>query len=197
MHSRSNIPSPLAKLPILLALGSLACVGDDEPSTDPDAPLTLDERIEELSRCEPTDLEYLVQWSGPAFDPETGALLEPLPDGHVEALVNGWAIRDDEALELRIEHATNVLADLYTRDGFLGFESVESVECDIAFSHSLWRDEAAMYEFVVGGPHAAAMSQASKMHHAVAGAHWTNPTRTEAPTWQEGLAAFIDALSAD
>lgn len=175
-----------------LGLGASACV--DEHAPDMSDPLTLDERIETLSRCTPTDLEVLAPWIGPAFDPETGALLEPLPEGHVEAVVNGWAIRTDEAFALRVEYATQTLDDLLARDGLLGFQSVESVECDIAISHSLWRDEAAMFEFVVGEAHAAAMSQASKMHHAVAGAHWQAPMRTAPPTWEQAIARYVDEL---
>jgi hypothetical protein len=179
--------------PLVAVLGMAGCVAD-EPAPEPDTSdrLTLEQRIDKLSSCTPTDLEVLVPWTGPAFDPETGALLEPLPEGHVEAVVNGWAIRTDEALAVRIEYATQALDDLFAREGLLAFQSVESVECDIAFSHSLWKDEASMIAFVVGEAHASAMSQASKMHHAVAGAHWVAPMRTEPPTWQEGIARYVE-----
>jgi hypothetical protein len=59
------------------------------------------------------------------------------------------------------------------RAAMLGFQGMESVECDISMSHTLWQDEGSMYGFVAGTAHATAMAGAGSMHHAVAGAHWT------------------------
>jgi heme-degrading monooxygenase HmoA len=181
---------------ILLTLALIGC-GTQDPDangTSDNEPLTLDERIEELADCTPTDLQVLVPWTGPAFNPETGAVLEPLPAGHVEAVVNGWIKHDEAATMLRIEQATIVVMDMFASDGLLGFQSVQSLECDIAISHSLWRDEAAMFAFVTGTTHATAMSQASKMYDATGGAHWSNPERTEPPAWDEGVARYVQAL---
>jgi heme-degrading monooxygenase HmoA len=191
--SRSRRRAPLVLL--MASLGSLssACAGDEPDDMEPNT-LTLEQRIDTLADCTPTDLTVLAPWMGPAFDPETGALLEPLPAGHVEAVVNGWLDYGEEATALRVEQATIVLMDALTRDGLLGFESVESVECDIAISHTLWRDEAAMFAFVTAPPHAKAMSLASKTQHAGAGAHWTGERRTEPPTWREGIDRYVEEL---
>lgn len=183
----------------ILALAALwGCQAAPSPDAgDPgggDEPLSLAERIEILADCTPTDLEVLVPWTGPAFDPATGALRGPLPAGHVEAVANGWADRSEEATALRVEQATLAVNDLFTHEGLLGFEAVESVECDIAISHSLWRDEAAMYGFVTGPVHAKAMALASRMHHEIAAAHWLGEARSEPPTWQEGIDRFVDEL---
>lgn len=174
-----------------LSIFLVACTASDDSSDD--AP-TLEERVAVLGDCSPDDLEILLPWTGPAFDPMTGTLLEPLPEGHVEAVVNGWRIETDDAEALRVEQSMLVLGDLFARDGFLGFEGVQSDACDISASHSLWRDEAAMMAFVTGQAHATAMSRASEMHHVAAGAHWSGPMRTAAPDWREGIDHYVTAI---
>jgi heme-degrading monooxygenase HmoA len=180
---------------------ALGACGDDASGTggnqtsassgNPPVGPTLAERIDILATCTPTDLVTLLPWMGPAFDPATGELIEPLPEGHVEAVVNGWAKYDDEAVALRTQHGETTAADVFMRDGLLGFQGVESAECGISISHTLWRDEAAMFAFVAGDAHAAAMAQSAKMHEAAAGAHWTAPMRTVAPTWKEGIDRYV------
>lgn len=180
---------------MLLAVLCSACDDDADGAADGDAassssgaePSGYEARIIALRDCEPTDLVMLSEWTGPAFDPATGELLAPLPAGHVEAVVNGWAIQTEEAAQLRVEHAMNVIPDLFARDGFLGFEGMESVECNLSASHSLWRDEAAMYAFVQGNAHLTAMGAGHTMHDFSAGAHWTGERREQAPTWREGV----------
>jgi hypothetical protein len=168
-------------------LTALAACGDREPDGEP----TLDERLDALAECTPTDIQVLLPWTGPAFDPATGQLIEPLPDGHVEAVVNGWRRYTDEAQALRVQHGTAVANDVFARDGLLGFQSVESAECDISISHTLWRDQEAMMGFVFGPAHAAAMAAADEMHHEAKGAYWTSQARDIAPTWQEGIARYV------
>ncbi len=177
-------------LPLALA----ACSGGGSDGDDPEP--TMAERIEQLAGCTPTDVEVVAPWMGPAFDPESGELSEPLPEGHIEAVAQGWRKYDDEAQRLRMEHGQVVLTNLLERDGFLGFESVESAECDISIAHSLWRDEASMVAFVSSSPHADARARATTMHHAFAGAHWSNPSRTAAPTWREGIDRYVESMRA-
>lgn len=174
---------------LLLALFLLpACAGD------PSEPPTLEQRLVALEACEPTDLVVYLPWTGPAFDPATGALREPLPAGHVEAFVNGWPRMDDEAVALRQEYGAELAADVFARDGLLGFQSIESVECGLAMSHTLWRDEAAMLAFVSSTGHVEAMLAADRMHHDAAGAHWTGEARATAPDWRAGLRRFVDEV---
>jgi heme-degrading monooxygenase HmoA len=187
---------------MLLAVLCSAC--DDADADDGNAessssssgggPSAYEQSIIALRDCEPTDLVMLSEWVGPAFDPATGELLAPLPAGHVEAVVNGWAIQTDEAQQLRVEHGTNVIGDLFTRDGFLGFEGMESVECNLSASHSLWRDEAAMLAFVSGDAHLAAMGAGHTMHTMSAGAHWVGEAREQPPTWREGVDGLTRTL---
>ena len=134
---------------------------------------TLAQRLDRLAGCTPTDLQVLLPWTGPAFDPASGRLAEPLPAGHVEAVAQGWRNYSKEATALRLEQGARVAEDVFTRPGLLGFQGVESESCDISISHTLWRDEASMRAFVTAAPHATAMASAGKMHHRVVAAHWT------------------------
>ena len=176
----------------LSLLSPFACAGGGE-APEP----TLEERLDGIADCVPGDLEVLLPWTGPAFDPDTHELLAPLPDGYVEAAVTGWRLRSEEADQLRVEHGQIVAADVFTREGLLGFQGVQSDECDIAMSHTLWKDEASMFAFVAGKPHATAMSLAAKMHRASAGAHWTGAARADAPTWQEGVDRLVAEVRAE
>jgi heme-degrading monooxygenase HmoA len=177
----------------LLALSLAACASQEPPAPGP----ALAERIEKLAACTPTDLVVLAPWIGPGFDENSGALLAPLPAGHIEAVAQGWRKYDPEATALRADNGKRVLEDALGRPGLIGFESVESEACDISISHTLWRDEQSMLAFVTSTAHATAMANASKMHHAFAGAHWPGPSRSAPPTWKEGLDRFVTELRAD
>lgn len=170
---------------VLLSSAIAGCANSSDGSQP-----TLEQRMQKLGACTPTDLVTLLPWTGPAFG-DDGKLLAPLPAGHVEAVVNGWAKHDAQATQLRQMHGMVAAADVLTRPGLLGFEGFESVECDISMSHTLWQDEASMLAFVGGPAHVAAMSMAPQMHHATAGAHWSSPARTVAPTWKEGIARLV------
>lgn len=180
--------APLALYPVLALLPACA---REEPAP------SLQARVDALAGCTPSDLVVGLPWTGPAFDPDTHALRAPLPAGYVEAVVTGWRDRGAAATQLRLEHGQLVSSDVFTRDGLLGFQSVESDACDISMSHTLWRDEAAMFAFVAGRPHATAMSLAARMHHATAGAHWTGPARASAPTWKDGIDGLVRELRAE
>lgn len=170
---------------VLLSSAIAGCANSSDGSQP-----TLEQRMQKLGVCTPTDLVTLLPWTGPAFG-DDGNLLAPLPAGHVEAVVNGWAKHDAQAIQLREMHGTVAAADVFTRPGLLGFQGFESVECDISMSHSLWQDQASMLAFVTGPAHVTAMSMAPQMHHATGGAHWSSPARTVAPTWKEGIARLV------
>jgi hypothetical protein len=179
----------LLSLTVTLA-GFISGCGNDPASDKPGAAPTLEQRMKKLGTCMPSDLVILSPWTGPAFG-DDAKLLAPLPAGHVEAVVNGWAKQDRAAIELREMHGQTAVQDVFARPGLLGFEGVESAECDISMSHTLWKDEASMLAFVTGPAHAAAMADAPRMHNAFGGAHWTAGARTVAPTWREGLAQLV------
>jgi hypothetical protein len=187
-------PSIVARLCTLLVATLASACGDDDRAND--HPPSIDQRMRTLADCSPSDLEMLLPWTGPAFD-DAGKLREPLPAGHVEAVVNGWPRRDPESTALRNEHGQITVAEVFKNPGLLGFQGFESVECDISASHTLWKDEASMLAFVTGAAHATAMASAPKMHHAFGGAHWTAERRTVAPTWKEGIARMVREYQQD
>ena len=85
---------------------------------------------------------------------------------------------------LREKHGQLAVEEVFKNPGLLGFQGFDSVECDISMSHTLWKDEASMLAFVTGTAHATAMVNATKMHRAFGGAHWSAEARTVAPTWK-------------
>lgn len=174
----------------------VGCV-EEEPSQDPSANRTLPEMIDNFETCVPKDLEVVVPWMGPAFDPESGELLEPLPDGHLLAAVQGWRKFDEENTMIRVEQGKEIVADLLTRPGFLGFMIVESTECDTSTSVSMWADEKSMLEFVLGPYHAEAMGMSSETLWGCAGAHWQGESFDRAATWDEVKAQLIPRLRAE
>jgi heme-degrading monooxygenase HmoA len=197
MNTRSHrSPTKLLPLLALLLAGCNEADQDDDGSTTQPAEPSVDQRLRELADCEATDAVQLLPWSGPAFDPTTGALLAPLPEGHVEAVVNGWRRRDPEAQALREQYGMQVFNDVFTRDGLLGFEAVESDLCDISISHTLWRDEASMLAFVRGEAHVEAMRAAPQMHFFAIGAHWAGDARERPPSWRSGVKRMTEELLA-
>jgi hypothetical protein len=199
MTKRSMTTTPRARMATAMAIvtatvtAALSACSMDPPPADPaGAPMpSMQQRLQKLAACTPTDLVVLLPWTGPAFDPASGALLAPLPAGHLEAVAQGWRNYGKAATELRHQEGARVAQDVFTHPGLLGFQSVESQECDISISHTLWRDEASMWAFVTGPSHVSAMTRAHEMHHAVAGAHWSGDRRTTPPTWKEGLSRMV------
>lgn len=186
---------------LLIGLGALSSsvgCGGEEPSDeagDGDE-RTLEEMIEEFETCEPSDLTIAVPWMGPAFDPETGEQLEDLPEGYVVAAVQGWRKYDDENSAIRLMQGMAVMADLLPREDLLGVSVVESVECDISTSISMWKSEAAMYDFVLAPAHAEAMGMSSETLFGCEGAHWPGESTAEPPSWDEVKARLISEIRA-
>jgi hypothetical protein len=197
--TRQRKPPPRGPRGLLLsaccAFGALA-TGSCETKKDEASEPSLAQRLDTLEGCVPSDLEVLLPWTGPAFDPTTGRLSAPLPAGHVEAVAQGWRNYGAEATALRQQQGALVAEDVFGRAGLLGFQAVESVACDISMSHTLWRDQASMLAFVTAPAHAAAMASAGKMHHRVVGAHWTGAPREQAPTWRQGIDRLISEVRA-
>jgi hypothetical protein len=187
-------PSIVAALRTLMFAALASACGDDDRAHDD--PPSMDQRMRTLAACNPSDLEMLLTWTGPAFD-DAGKLRGPLPAGHVEAVVNGWPRRDPQSAALRDEHGRITVEEVFKNPGLLGFQGFDSVECDISASHTLWKDEASMLAFVTGAAHATAMANATKMHRAFGGAHWSAERRTVAPTWKEGIARMVREYQQD
>lgn len=76
-----------------------------------------------------------------------------------------------------------ILAALPTQDGLVANQFGSSEKCTVARTLSVWRDEAAMYGFVAGEAHAAAMGDVSEVSRGGSlVTHWAGP-ETEV-TWE-------------
>ena len=181
---------------VLLGATLPAC-SDDSEQADDDGPLdtsggadtssTGAEPVDvgELASCPEDDL--MVQaFAGPAFDPETGELVEPLPASYVVATTVGWPNAD--GYELLGMQTNLVVGDLFTRDGLLGASFGMSESCGSARTISLWRDEAAMMQFVIGDAHTTAIQTALPATRAWETTHWTETETTAPPTWERARA---------
>ena len=194
--------SPTPRLLLLLACTLLGCssapaepgtTGDDPTGdattgavTTGDAPPT----VAELASCDEVDLEP-VFFMGPAFDPETGALLEPLPLPHIVATTAGW--HTPEQLEPLSAKTEPVIMDVFAHEGLLGASFGLSDACGSARTLSLWRDEASLMLFVFGKVHGDAISTGLQYTTGWETTHWTETTRDQPPTWEQARAR-LDAL---
>lgn len=194
---------------LLLAAVSLACGDDSGGARDPTSPTedtthgvgeTTAAEGESSTGSPPVDVGVLAScpeddllvlpFAGPAFDPDTGELVEPLPLPHVVATTAGWHQQtDNDVLEM---HTMLAIDDVFQRDGLLGATFGVSEACDSARTITLWRDEAAMMEFVLGDVHAAAMAAGASEVLAWETTRWTESTSDAPPTWERARQQLDD-----
>ena len=181
---------PISHTALLLALAWSACAatpadttagssGDDtigHPTTD--APAT----VAELAACDELDLDPLF-FMGPVFDPETGALVAPLPLPHIVATTAGW--HTPEQLMPLSEQTTPVISNVFTHEGLLGASFGLSDACGSARTLTLWRDEAARMKFVFGQVHGAAIMNGLQHTIGWETTHWTETASKQPPTWEQ------------
>lgn len=138
--------------------------------------------IAELAGCDEHDLSPIF-FMGPAFDPETGALLEPLPRPYIVATTAGWAT--PEQLGPLQEHTMPVIMDVFGHEGLLGASFALSDACGSARTLTLWRDEAARMKFVIGTVHSAAIMNGLQHTSGWETTHWTETVSDQPPTWEQ------------
>jgi len=178
---------------ILLATCLLAPVAcDDDPDVDDASEDSTGATVDEadpatLADCNEADFEAPF-FMGPAFDPTSGVLLEPLPDGHIIATTAGWSKLDQASGELLGEHSNFVIMDIFQHEGLLGATFGLSETCGAARTLSIWRDEAALMGFVTGTVHATAISEAISSTRAWETTHWTDAAAADVPTWDDARA---------
>lgn len=84
-----------------------------------------------------------------------------------------------------------VVTDLVQREGLLGMTLGTSPGCNSARTLTVWRDEEAMLDFVVGAAHARVMQATDEVSRGGSlGTHWSGDESTA--TW-EAAAAHLDA----
>lgn len=143
--------------------------------------------IAELADCDEVDIQT-IPFQGPAFDPETGALLEPLPIPHIVATTSGWHGPDLEQAKLLNEQTKPVVMDVFGHEGLLGASFGYSAACSNARTLSLWRDEASLMKFVFGAAHSNGIKNGLQYAIGWENTHWTETTRDQPPTWEQARA---------
>jgi hypothetical protein len=206
-----RVPSPKRPLLLALAFVSLACADDSEAGDDgttgdatsatgtssggaggPDESSSdgsSQADIAELAQCEETDIQVL-PFSGAAFDPATGALLEPLPVPHVVATTVGWT--EGATPEVLSMHTGIVINDVFTHPGLLGASFALSDACHSARTITLWADEAAMMQFVMGDAHMTAIQTALSSTIGWETTHWSEGSDDQPPTWERARQQLDD-----
>lgn len=156
--------------------GSGSDDGTTAAPTTGEAPPT----VAELAGCDEVDMDP-VFFMGPAFDPETGALIAPLPQPHLVATTVGWHTPDQ--LGPLNEQTTPVIMDVFAHEGLLGAAFGISDACGSARTLTLWRDEAARMKFVFGTVHANAIKNGLQHTIGWETTHWTPTADAALPDW--------------
>lgn len=162
-----------ACLTLILALLASACSDDDPNAAAPDAASPMTETspsVSDADGCRRDELESDVQlmpFAGPGV--RDGAIE---PGNYLMATTYLRLRADQTALFQQLVGA--VIADIRMRSGLVALTTARSEECGTARTLTVWRDEAAMLEFVVGEAHGKAMQS---IHDVSRGgsvaAHWT------------------------
>jgi hypothetical protein len=149
--------------------------------------------VDMLAACPEDDL-MVQEFMGPAFDPETGELVAPLPVPHVVATTVGWPeVENWEALQ---GYTNNVVGDVFQREGLLGASFGMSAACGSARTITLWADEASMMQFVVGDAHVDAIQNALSLTKAWETTHWSETADDQPPSWDRAREQ-LDEVRAD
>lgn len=167
----------------LLAVPLVAC-GTDTPDDEPLACAR--------GTLEP-DLGFLSPMAGPAVDPATGAIAPPPPGGYVVSTTY-LALRPEPAAQQRFGELNGPIGQaLATAPGLLAIQFGSSPSCGTARTFTIWRDEDAMYAYVTGPAHSAAIAAITEVSRGGSVAtHWIS-TSTAQMTW-EAAAAQLTAF---
>jgi heme-degrading monooxygenase HmoA len=130
-------------------------------------------------------------FAGPGWDAETGALKEPLQDEYT-ATTTLLVLRPETVQEFFAAVGAMVPA-LEGNPGLVGYSLAQSMKCGTARTLTVWRDEAAMMQFVMSDEHVAGMSKAGEYSSTGTVTTWKLP-RAELPvTWETAMARVAAA----
>ncbi len=162
---------PLRVTPILIAVALLGCQGDSEPPSD-EAPQT-------MPQCDEVDFAPTA-FSGPGFNDD--GLIAPVQDSYMIGTTAVVINPEQETRFFKLSGA--VFATIADFDGFIGFSVGTSTVCGTARTLTAWRDEEAMFKFVVSDVHSAAMAETQLVTTVGATTHYTAGAAEFPPSWQ-------------
>jgi heme-degrading monooxygenase HmoA len=130
-------------------------------------------------------------FAGPGWDAEMGALKEPLQDEYIASTT--LLVLRPETVQDFIATVGTMVPVLEANPGIVGYSLAQSMKCGTARTLTVWRDEAAMMQFVMSDEHVAGMSKAGEYSSTGTVTSWKLP-RAEVPvTWEAAMARVAAA----
>ncbi|MFJ9033464.1 DUF3291 domain-containing protein [Streptomyces sp. NPDC102274] len=148
--------------------------------------------LHEFAAGDESDLQVVVPWTGPAIDPATGQLREPLPESYLVATSVGWPKPGHEEIGGQLNAA--ILDELWKREGLLAATlAISEKSWNAARNLVLWRDKESLDGFLYSEAHLAAARRTKGLMYDWEGVNWTGTSTTELPTFAEARARLDTA----
>ncbi len=153
------------------------------------------EDFSELYACEDPELFEVQPLAGPGWDPDMG-LLPPVQEGYVASTT--MIMVKPEQMGRFFELVDGVIDQITSTEGFVAMALATDPTCGWARTLTVWRDDTAMYTFVVNGAHAEAMTQAFDIAYTGKVTSWPISAAEMPPTWDMAKAqlAAVEPLEA-
>ncbi|ACY16828.1 hypothetical protein [Haliangium ochraceum] len=171
-------------LPVLASLFLLPACGDTDPASD------IDPAIAARFACDEVDFAPM-PFQGPGVDPETGAFASL--DNETYVVHTTHLLLKPGMAEKVYELSGPILADLMSRPGFVAVSLATSDTCGSVRTLGVWESEVAMYDFVFGEAHTAAMDQTTEVSESGRVTHWTlSADDVKSLTWDQARAEVAE-----
>jgi heme-degrading monooxygenase HmoA len=145
--------------------------------------------FDELYACEDPEPLVVQPLAGPGWDPETG-LVDPDQESYVASSTMIMVKPDQQGLFFELVGAVN--EQIMATDGFVAMSLATDAECGWARTMTIWRDETAMYSFVVNGAHADAMNRTGEVAITGKVTSWPIMASEMPPTWTTAKAKLAE-----
>ena len=119
---------------------------------------------------------------------------EPAPNTDCVAVVTYLSLKTVWALPKFLFYANQIQAQLQSAPGLIGYSRLARLPAKRFWTLSVWRDEAALANFVRAQPHKDAMTSLSRQMETSEFKRWNLQAAALPASWQEALAKL--ALSA-
>ena len=146
--------------------------------------------FDELYACEDPEPLVVQPLAGPGWDPETNAPVDPEIQNYVVS--STMIMVKPDQMGLFFELVGGVSEQIMATDGFVAMSLATDAECGWARTLTVWRDETAMYSFVVNGAHAQAMQRTSEVAITGKVTSWPATASELPPTWATARAKLAE-----
>lgn len=145
--------------------------------------------FDELYACEDPEPLVVQPLAGPGWDPENG-FADPEQQDYVVSSTMIMVKPDQQGLFFELVGAVN--EQIMATDGFVAMSLATDAECGWARTLTVWRDETAMYSFVVNGAHAEAMNRTSEVAITGKVTSWPIAAAEMPPSWDTAKAKLAE-----